>query len=338
MNRFLLCLLLLAAGLAHASEHVIAVSVDGMGSIYMQRLIDAGKLPHFRQLEAEGAWTTNARADYDITVTLPNHTSMVTSRPIKAPGGHLWTSNTDPAEGMTIHSNNGHYVTSVFDVAHDSGRRTGIWSTKTKFSLYAVSYDAAHGAPDTTGADNGRNKVDVFRYEKTSTSLASHFIATMQTQSCAFAFVHFGETDSAGHAIGWGSDAYNTALVMIDGCLGRIMDLMATDPDLKGKTTLIVTADHGGKDKGHGDPAEPLDYTIPFLTWGAEVTAGDLYAWNPTTRHNPGTGRPDYAAQPQPIRNGEVGNLALALLGLGPIPGSVINVRQDLHLSPAAKP
>ena len=116
-------LLLLVAGFAQASEYVIAVSVDGMGTTYMQRLIDAGQLPHFKQIEAEGACTTNARADYDMTVTLPNHTSMLTSRPVKAAGGHLWTSNTDPEEGMTIHSNAGQYVASVFDVAREHGRR-----------------------------------------------------------------------------------------------------------------------------------------------------------------------------------------------------------------------
>ena len=314
-------LLLLVAGFAQASEYVIAVSVDGMGTTYMQRLIDAGQLPHFKQIEAEGACTTNARADYDMTVTLPNHTSMLTSRPVKAAGGHLWTSNTDPEEGMTIHSNAGQYVASVFDVAREHGRRTGLWSTKTKFSLYAVSYHP-----------------DVFGYEKTSEELTASFLAAMQSQPCHFAFVHFGATDAAGHATEWGSDLFNAELITVDHCLGRMMEQMTNNPALKGKTTLIVTADHGGKGNNHGDPAEPLDYTIPFLTWGAGVTVGDLYVLNAATRRAPGADRPDYAAKPQPIRNGDLGNLALSLLGLNAIPGSRINVRQDLRLRPARLP
>jgi hypothetical protein len=54
---------------------------------------------------------------------------------------------------------------------------------------------------------------------------------------------------------------------------------------------------------------------------------------NRAARTDPGDGRPDYASHGQPIRNGGTGNLALALLGLGPIPGSTINVQQDLRAS-----
>ncbi len=316
---------------AKSAEYVIAVSVDGLGSTYLQTLVDAGKLPHFKQLEVESAGTTNARADFNITVTLPNHTSMITSRRITEPEGHNWTSNTDPAKGATIHSNKGAYVPSVFDVVHDHGLRTAVWATKTKFALFKVSYDDLHGAPDKTGPDNGRNKVDYFLCAK-SPVLTDSVISMMSTQPCHFAFVHFGEGDAAGHTHGWGSEPYNAALITIDGYLGRIMDLIATNPVLKGRTDLIVTADHGGEGKDHSDAAKPIDYTIPFYVWGAGITRGDLYALNTGTRKEPGTGRPDYSEQNPPVRNGDVGNLALSLLGLPSIPGSTIDVKQDLKV------
>jgi hypothetical protein len=67
------------------------------------------------------------------------------------------------------------------------------------------------------------------------------------------------------------------------------------------------------------------------------VAKGDLYAHNVGVRLSPGAGRPDAAAAVPPIRNAEVGNLALGLLGLDPIPGSVFNVRQDLRLAPVTR-
>ena len=336
MKYFILIIAFSFCLVAHAAEYVVLVSVDGLGSAYLQRMVDAGQLPNFKKLQAESAGTTNARTDYDFTITLPNHTSMVTSRRVTETAGHNWTSNTDPAKGVTLHSNKGAYIASVFDVVHDHGLRTGLWSTKTKFSLYKVSYDDEHGAPDTTGTDNGRNKLDCFSIDK-SPALTDDFISTMRTQPCQFAFVHFGDTDSAGHSQGWGSDAYNAALVTVDGYLGRMLDLITNHPALKGKTDLILTADHGGEGKNHGDPAKRVDYTIPFYVWGAGVTAGDLYTLNSQARLSPSESRPDYSAPKQPVRDGDAGNLALSLLGLPPIPGSSINVKQDLRVSAPAK-
>ena len=337
VNLFWAAWLSVAAVSAQGADTVIAISIDGMGSSYMQKLVDAGQLPRFKQLEAESAWTANARNDFDNTVTLPNHTCMMTGRPVLGPAGHHWTRNTDPAKDMTIHSNRGFYVASVFDVAHDNGKHTGLFATKSKFSLFAVSYDALHGAPAIAGSDDGRNKLDMFVCKKTSPALTDAFLDTLSTHPCQFALVHFTETDSAGHTDGWGNTNYNAALVLLDACVGRIMDFISTNTALKGKTTLIVTTDHGGKGFGHGDPEEPLDYTIPFFVWGADATAGDLYAFNPDTRRNPGVGHPNYSTITQPVRNGEVGNLALKLLGLGPIPGSTVGAKQDLRFAPPGR-
>ncbi len=326
----LFCLSLLAGTLSGA-DFVITISCDGMGSSYMQSMMDAGKMPNLQKFASEAAGTTNARADYDITVTLPNHVSMVTSRPILGKQGHNWKSNTDPKKGQTLHPANGITVSSVFDVAHDNGKRTGMWATKSKFSLFKVSYDAEHGAPDTTGPDNGRTKLDQFVYETASSNVTARFISDMTSHPCNYAFVHFGEADGVGHESGWGSDAYFNALMNLDACIGRIMNMVKTDPLLKNKTAVIVTADHGGELKQHAHPNNPLNYTIPFFVWGAGVTKGDLYRMNKATRSCPGYSRPGYAAKPQPIRNSDAGNLALSLLGLGPIPGSVVNAKQDLR-------
>jgi hypothetical protein len=148
-----------------------------------------------------------------------------------------------------------------------------------------------------------------------------------------YTFVHYADTDDAGHAYGWGSDPYNAAITRIDGYLGQLFDLVQTDPQLAGRTAIVLSADHGGTGTGHGDATLAVDYTIPFYAWGAGVGRGDLYSINASSRANPGTSRATYTSAGQPIRNGDGGNLALGLLGLGPIPGSLIDAAQDLRVA-----
>ena len=323
---------------ASAAEYVIAISVDGMGSYYASPLLTPGdnQLTNILKLINEGSSTLNARDDADYAITLPNHVTMITSRGVNGVDGHNWSNNTDPLPGQTLASNKGSYVASAFDVAHDNGLRTGIWSGKTKFSIFQTSYSSVNGALDTTGADDGRDKID-YDYVANAPSaatLASNFIGQMTADPFNFAFVHFQDPDAAGHSTGWTTDRtsnYAATLKAVDTQVGNIISMVENSPVLNGNTTIILTADHGGHDYTHGDTSNPLDYTIPFIVWGEGVTAGsDLYDLNLTSRMSPGVNEnPSYVGD-QPIRDGDVSNLALDLLGLGAIPGSSINSAQNL--------
>lgn len=333
----------LAAHCVVAAEHVIHVSVDGLHPVHLQRVVEAGEAPAFKRLQTEGAWTANARTDFTHSVTLPNHTSMITGRPTLQPEGvagalfHGYTSNSLPRRGATIHNNRrgpGHYVASVFDVVHDAGRSTAMYASKDKFIIYDQSYDAAAGAEH----ERGRDKIDVYHYGDDpapaySAGMNERFLTDMPTKRFAYVFVHYRDTDTVGHAERWGSGAYRQAIRTVDGYLAAVLRLVESDSALVGRTTIILSSDHGGVDFDHGDATDAEDFTIPFFVWGAGVTPGDLYALNKETRADPGAGRPDYNASLQPIRNGDGGNLALSLLGLGPVPGSLINVKQDLRVS-----
>lgn len=322
---------------ARGADFVIGISVDGLGSSYLQQALDADEVPHLKRLLEEGAGTLNARTDFFMSVTLPNHTAMLTGRPVRGDDGHGYTNNVDPKDGEIIHSIKGSYVASVFDVAHDNGLKTGLWTTKSKFSLYSDSYDATNGAADKMGADNGRDKLDAFVHKPDCTTLMDDYIEAVKGAPLGFAFVHFGDPDAAGHKHGWGGAEYRGALKKVDDCIRRIVEMVENVPAYKGRTVVILTADHGGFQKGHSDAKNPLNYTIPFLTWGAGITKADLYQLNSKTRTSPGEGRPSFEDAGQPIRNGDLGNLALSELGLPAIPGARINAKQDLRVR-AAKP
>jgi hypothetical protein len=99
-----------------------------------------------------------------------------------------------------------------------------------------------------------------------------------------------------------------------------------------GNTTIILTADHGNQDNPPTlSNGQPDRYQVPFFVWGPGVPAGeDLYALNNNTRKVATSYPMTTYGGLQPIRNAEVNNLALDLLGLGAIPGSMFNSTQDL--------
>jgi hypothetical protein len=131
----------------------------------------------------------------------------------------------------------------------------------------------------------------------------------------------------------FGSSTYRQIVHGVDEYLGDVFHLVETDPQLTGRTAIVLVTDHGGTGFAHSNPKLRENYTIPLFVWGAGVGRGDLYAMNHDTRTDPGQSRPDYGPDHQPIRNGDTGNLALSLLGLGPIPTSTINAKQDLRVS-----
>ena len=332
------------AALAVNAQYVIEISVDGLGGTYLNKLFDGSAtggpyaIPNFTRLKNEGAGTLAAHIDNNTYETLPNHTSIITGRPRDGTAGHNWSLNSDPAVGQTIHTNKGSYVAGVFDVAHDNGLRTGMYANKSKFMLFDTygsytgggSYNATYGALDKTGADNGRDKIDNTYINTTLGGIVVNTYITQQKSASPnqYAFLHINEPDAYGHSSGWGSATWNSQVVNVDTMLGNIFQLIQDVPAMNGNTYIILTADHGNQDN---PPTGADRYSVPFYVWGPGVTAGaDLYALNTLNRQVASIYPMTTYSGMQPIRNAEASNLALDLLGWGPIPGSMFNFTQDL--------
>ena len=322
-------------------EHVVHISLDGMGGAYLARYLASApaSFPTFKRLQTEGASTLNARCDVTYSITLPNHASMFTGRPVDQPPG--WANTTQhgvhtdsDSPTKTIHdpsvgNPNVPYKASVFDVAHDNGLSTAFYYTKASLKIFVRSWDSAHGAASPFGA----NKID-FNFSSYGANsygptapVVDEFVNQVQASALKnYTFVHFDDPDSTGHSSGWGSAAWSNAAIRVDQQLGRILDAIKSSP-YASQTAVMVTADHGGggkSAKGHGEPSYYTNYVIPFFLWGQGIPAGtNLYSLF-SNRADPGDAQPAYPADPQPIRTADCGNMALALLGLSPIPGSSI--------------
>jgi predicted AlkP superfamily pyrophosphatase or phosphodiesterase len=328
-------------------EYVIHITVDALRGDVLRNLIanTPASYPNFRRLETEGAFTYNARSDYNFTETIPNHATVLTGRPVSQPAGqpntvHHGYSSNFPGPTHTIHADgndNVPYKASVFDVAHDNGLRTALYASKTRLAIFDRSYDATNGAVDMVGADNGRDKVDVsMLVDGTSANITNTLVTNMTNNPTHYTFIHLVEPDTVGHStMNWESAAWAASVQTIDSRLGQIFNLVQSSSTLNGHTAIVLTADHGGGVQIHVDETAWQNFNIPIYVWGAGLPANtDLYTLSPN-RLDPGAmGRPDYNAAMQPWRNGDTGNLALSLLGLGPIPGS--SMRPVLIPEPAS--
>jgi hypothetical protein len=295
-----------------AGPHVLAISIDGLNTEAITQLGAVGA-PTLHRLLAEGAGTLNARTEFEQTVTLPNHTGMMTGRRVDAAqGGHGVTWD-DDRPGTTVQKAAGHPVASIFSIVHADGGSTALYTTKSKFGLYERSWPA------------GIDRYTVRENQKKLVALAR---ADLLDGAPTFTFLHVSLPDRNGHEYGGMSSRYVAAVQQTDTQLGTIIRAIAGSD-----VTVVLTADHGFATglTDHSAKKDIENYRIPFIAWGAYVDHGDLYAMNPGFR-DPGTKRPSYAGM-QPVRNGDVANLAATLLGLGAVPGSGIDADQSLLVS-----
>lgn len=296
------------AGQLPRHPRVVVVSVDGLASY----AVTQEQMPVLTGLLDEGAGTLNARTAVERTVTLPNHTGMVTGRRIAAAdGGHGVTWNVDSPRNVRPG------VSSVFSVIHGAGGSSAVFAGKTKFRIWDRSW------PGT---------IDRFVVREDLATLTDAVVEDLEGVRRDLVLLHIGDTDATGHASGWDSPAYDAAVARADAAVGRVVEAIEADPKRAAQTILVVTADHGGPPGGkdHGDARALVDYQVPFVVWGPGVAAEDLYVLNPDYA-DPGDAQPSYDAVP-PVRNAAVANLVTDLLGLGPVPGSQIDVRQDLDV------
>jgi hypothetical protein len=341
----------LQIGSAQEIDYVFHISVDGLHSGQLENLLRTRPESYssFQRFVTEGATTFNARTDYSSTVTLPNHTTMISGRPVKQPADdptlhHGYLNNGQPRPTDMLHGVNPAvpYVTSTFDMVHDRGLSTALYTGKEKFVIYEQSYNVTEttngGRPDQflDDGNQGINKIDKYEFEVvsgTSSGIMETLLSDFQTNPFNYTFLHFLEPDSAGHAYGWRSDQWNEVVASVDQYLGQLFQLVETDPQLTGRTALVLTADHGGSLLGHSDIDAINMFRVPFFVWGPGVAAGaDLYAINTLTRRDPGQLQLAYTEPWQPIRHADSANLAMSLLGLPPVEGSSINARQDLRV------
>lgn len=231
------------------SNHVIVISIDGL----RPDAIESFDARVMQRLLREGAYSLHARTVFP-SKTLPSHTSMLTG---VTPDVHGITWNTDQTDRRGVVG-----VETVFEVAKRRGFGTAAFFSKAK-----LRHLERPNSLDYMQAPSG---VEVY----TATQTVEAATRYMRFRRPNLMFVHIAEPDAAGHSLGWMSFAYRWAVRRADGAVGEILEA-ADETYGAGNYTVIVTADHGGHGRGHGDASED-DMQIPWIAFGAGVERGEI--------------------------------------------------------------
>ncbi len=216
---------------------LIVISLDGARP---DAILEANT-PFIQGLAQSGAAAWEAQTIFP-PVTLPAHASMLTGLAVEDHNVDWNGTNIGciPIEAPT-------FITT----AAEAGYKTGMVVGKEKFCHFRQSE-----AVDYTFALEGdRSVVDR--------------VIELLDDDYQVIFAHFPNPDYFGHSIGWMSPIYISQFTQTDRQVGRILTELET-LGIADNTWIIITADHGGHDLGHGQDI-PVDMTIPWLISGPGV-------------------------------------------------------------------
>jgi predicted AlkP superfamily pyrophosphatase or phosphodiesterase len=227
------------------TRQVIIISIDGL----RPDALDLTHTPSLDSLRRRGTYSPNAQT-VRISETLPSHASMLSGM---TPDKHgiQW--------GVPYIGWPGIKGPTLFSLAHEAGLSTAMVFGKDKMHHLIIP-----------------NSVDrLFGADAHDTEVKKRAIEMIEAGLPHLFFIHFPDTDRIGHTYGWLSVNQLQSITFVDGLIGEIVAALEAGNYLD-STLLIVTADHGGHDRFHGDDS-PEDRTIPWLAVGPNVPAGITY-------------------------------------------------------------
>lgn len=216
-------------------EKVILISIDGCRP---DGALNCGH-PFLQELMAKSSYTLQGSSMHP-PVTLPCHTSMFYSIPPLRHGilTNTYTPPVRPINGIAEQLAAAGKVCAAF---HNWEPIRHIWQSESmKYTAY----------------------VNAYQEENSDSLLTDMLLALLSRKKPDFLFLHLVETDEkGGHDYGWMSQQYLAQVYNAFSCVERIYRAAG------GEYQLIITADHGGHDRNHGEDC-PEDMMIPMFFTG----------------------------------------------------------------------
>jgi predicted AlkP superfamily pyrophosphatase or phosphodiesterase len=232
-------------------KHVVVVGFDGFGAY----AIPKANMPHLKEMMRTGAYSTHVRTVLPSSSAV-NWASMMMGASPTLHGYTTWGSRT-PEIPSAVTTVNGKFP-SIFSAIRKQQPQAVIGAV---YSWGGIGYLLEKEIID----------IDI-PTEEDEEETVKQAVNVIKTRKPTFLFVHFDQPDAAGHKQGHDTPAYYEELQRVDTRLAEIQEAIR-QAGIEKETLLIVLADHGGIDKGHGGKSL-AEVEVPWIMKGPGVIAG----------------------------------------------------------------
>lgn len=234
---------------ASRPAHVVFVGFDGLGGRYLD---GRAQTPTIDRMKREGAWTLKSRS------VLPSSSAVNWASIFMAAGpeqtGYVQWNTQKPVLPPDFVLPNGRFpdVYALFRAARPEAT-----------SAYFYQWGGMAHVVDTNA---------VTKLGPGLSDSAAEAITYLKTHRPAFFSMVVDHPDHEGHQKGFGGPEYVKETERLDGVLANVFKAIE-EAGMADDTVVIVTSDHGGLGKRHGNPT-PEEMYRPLLFWGKNVRPG----------------------------------------------------------------
>lgn len=248
------CLISTTCQAKEKAKHVILIGLDGWGAYSVPQ----ADIPAIKQLMKDGCHTLEKRSVLPSSSAV-NWASMFMGACPELHGYTEWGSKTPELPSREVNPN-GIFPT-IFYLLREARPKAEIGC------LY--EWDGIKYLVDTLALSHHALAPDYNTHPEALCGMAENYIKEKQPTLLA---VCFDNPDHVGHQAGHDTPEYYAKLKELDTYVARIVQAVKDAGMLK-ETIFIVTADHGGIEKGHGGKTMQ-EMQTPFIISGKNIKKG----------------------------------------------------------------
>lgn len=234
--------------------HVVMIAFDGWGAYSVPK----AEIPNIRQLMSEGCYTLKKRSVLPSSSAI-NWASMFNGAGTEIHGYTEWNSQTPEIPSRMVNKHG------VFPTIYSLlDEQCPLAETGCLAEWEGIKYLIDSLAVDYWGLS--------VNYEEQPQRLCEMAEEYIKSKKPIFVSICFDQLDHVGHADGHDTPSYYNKLNELDAYVGRIIKVLK-EIGIYDDTVIIVTADHGGINKGHGGKTLQ-EMEVPFIISGKNIRSG----------------------------------------------------------------